>query len=458
MSQSSFRWRSALLLAAVLLMVLWWMGTRSNAPEARRPGDTLWGQRLRKDRARRVPTPVVKETQTGTLAPEAPPDLPSLELHVPVTLSDDPVANWSFGVDTQVSIGPHEYWPTLEEAPWPDLDSARSLQVLAAALRDDVFSTEEPLRNFLADAEAEGLLDHDPEQDVEDPWRALLAMQAEHAQAWLTAEPGGIVYAPSNRIAEAIVEDWPNDPAADYARLHLLQTANDDWSSPEHDPQGVVHRILDLIEYSQDILVLEVAMSELTRMGKVDMDPAAMTQIAAALPEVDPDIQEGIAILGMTWTVRQERWDEATHWSEVYGALIEPTCAHGETAPDPLCASQREALGAFEARRALEVGTPPSSWRGELSTAVQACVLDLVDRDVLRAPEAASNLTLKAEGEWQSGWVWRSWAPRAPSPPTRPSVAGDAHPLGACLDEQDWEIELAEPVRLSLFVHIQHGA
>ena len=54
-----------------------------------------------------------------------------------VALSDGPLADWSFQVDTQVRIGPHEYWPTLEEAPWPDLDSARSLQALAAALRSE---------------------------------------------------------------------------------------------------------------------------------------------------------------------------------------------------------------------------------------------------------------------------------------------------------------------------------
>ena len=456
MKERSSWWRVVLVVVMGLLLGLWWMQTRSAPPVARRPGDTLWGQRLRERRARRVPAPVSKQTRTVTVPDEAPSERPTLVLHVPVSLAEGSVADWRFPIDIGVSIGPHEYWPTLEEAPWPELDSARSLQVLAAALRDDAMLSEDPLQDFLEDAEAEGLLDEDPELDVEDPWRSLLAMQAAHAQAWLTAGDGGIEHAASNRIAEAIIADWPNDPAADYARLHLLQAANDDWST-EHDPETAVRRILDLIEYSDDILVLEVAMSELTRMRDVEMDPASMAQIAAALPEVDPDIQEGIAVLGMNWTVRQSRWDEATHWAEVYGALIEPTCPVGALPSDEQCSAQRQALGAFEARRGREAGTPPTSWQGELSAAVHACVLELVDRDLLETSADAAPLTIEADGEWQAGWVWQRWTPtNLPAHMPAPAAA-EAHPLGACLDEQDWEIDPAEPVQLHLFVHIRPG-
>lgn len=48
--------------------------------------------------------------------------------------------------------------------------------------------------------------------------------------------------------------------------------------------------MLDLIELSEDPLVLEVTRSELGQMGSVEMGPETLAQIAAAMPEVNADI------------------------------------------------------------------------------------------------------------------------------------------------------------------------
>jgi len=365
-------------------------------------------------------------------------------------VAEGPVADWSFSVDTGVSIGPQEYWPTLDEVPWPELDSAQSLQVLAAALRSETDVALDPLQDFIDDADADGLLDYDLEADIEDPWTALLAMQAEHALAWLSTEGGAIEHARSNQIAEAIVADWPNDPAADYARLHLLQVANDDWSA-EHDPEDAVGRVLDLIEYSEDLLVLDVAMSELSRMRSVEMGPETLAQIAAALPEVDLDIQESIAILGMNQTVRQGLWDEATHWSELYRALIEPTCSADAGSTDSLCSAQLQALGAFEARRARDAGVAPTSWRGELSTVVHVCVMERLADGELQRSGSAARATFEVDGTWQDDWIWGDWRPSDGSLEVEP---GDLQRLTDCLAVHEWEMTPAEPLRVQLFIHV----
>ncbi len=150
-----------------------------------------------------------------------------------MNLSEAPLEDWRFRVDTAVEVGPREYWPALDEAPWPDLDSVESIQILAAVMRSDPTSVLESLKDFVADADADGVLDYDLERASEGPWMALLA---EHARAYVDADSQGIEHVRSNQIAQAIVADGPNDPAADSARLHLLQVANDTGSA-EHDPK-----------------------------------------------------------------------------------------------------------------------------------------------------------------------------------------------------------------------------
>ncbi|HCH67020.1 MAG: hypothetical protein CL927_03645 [Deltaproteobacteria bacterium] len=453
MTRSPTPMRIALLLLVSLALVgLWWMHGRSRIDgSATRPSETRRGRFLH-------------DQQPGLalrrMLPSSPPSTvqqangPSVVHRVFVSRSEVPLTEWRFQIDTGVAFGPQEYWPAFDEAPWPDLDSAHSIQVLAEALRNNHDQTDNPLLDFITDAEADGLFEYDAEADVEDPWTALLAMQAAHARAWLSATGTGIEHAQSNEIAEAIVADWPNDPAAEYARLHLLQVAND-TGSKEHDPSRAVERVLDLIEYTEDPLVLEVAMSELGRIQSVPMSPDTLQRIAEALPEVDPDIQESIAILGMNQTVRQGLWQQASHWSSIYRDLVAVDCPPSAVAHNERCAYEMQALGAFEARRARETGALPTTWQGELSMVVKDCVLAGVAKDALAPPAPSVATVLESTGTWEDPWLWSNWTQRISALATHPAPLDHAQSLSDCLDSHDWQMEPDDALFVQLVVYLQ---
>ena len=86
-------------------------------------------------------------------------------------------------------------------------------------------------------------------------------MQAEHTktilQTGLWADDGTVDFSKSLDLAQSIIDTWPDDPAAEYARLHLLQLSNHPGST-QHNTDETMERIVDIIEHTQDALVLDV--------------------------------------------------------------------------------------------------------------------------------------------------------------------------------------------------------
>ena len=149
-----------------------------------------------------------------------------------------------------------------------------------------------PAREFVASAEADGLLD-DPELlATEDPWAGLVAMQAERVDALVAHEAAGgfgffglpwdepvLDLSESVAIADAIVEAWPDEAVADYARLQLLEAYSDPKSSV-YDPEVSLAMIRDMLS-SEDEVVSEAAAQRLAVL-ELDTTPVEEPEVVLA--------------------------------------------------------------------------------------------------------------------------------------------------------------------------------
>jgi len=341
----------------------------------------------------------------------------------------------------------------LDEAPWPDLASSHSIQDLAEALRNDRESGT--LAAFVDDAELDGLLEYNIDEEIQDPWEALVAMQAAHAKAWISSvEEGHDLAVDSLEIADAIIEDWPNNPAADYARLHIIQAITDQWEV-DYDSRDAVARFMEIIESTDDMLVLEVAMAEVSDMNVVDWDPALMAEIERLTPDLPPEIQESVAHMAISDAVTHQQWADADRWARRYQELTDLAC--GPDNPNPRtpasCNVNRRSLAAYEGYRSAELGLNPTDWRSELYAVVHECGLQHLDvQQDQPTTTLSSGSVMQANAEWADGWVWTRWTIRLNAVDTTDRPASADEEIVMCLADYSWEYEPEEPPRLLLVV------
>lgn len=161
--------RAALLLFALLLVVLAWLGRPQGPPDGPGPAETRAGAAL--------------------LAARADADGSEADLAL---------------------FWPAAFWPAEGEAPLPETELAR--RVVAA-----VHGADDP--ELVADATTAKLRMPTP---VRDPWRALLVLEIERRAALesLPYDPAVV-----GRLAERVVAKHTGHATAEYARLYLLHAA-----------------------------------------------------------------------------------------------------------------------------------------------------------------------------------------------------------------------------------------
>ena len=131
------------LLAVALALVLWLR--QDSKVNSIRPEKT---QRAIAARALPKPRPLAEEPPTAVIHADD-------EDITPVTLWFYPRADesWRYPGSTSYQIDPAHYWPMDDEAPWPDIDSADALQVLAEVLRTGEGSAGSAAERFLLQAQ-----------------------------------------------------------------------------------------------------------------------------------------------------------------------------------------------------------------------------------------------------------------------------------------------------------------
>ena len=309
-----------------------------------------------------------------------------------------PDGSWEYPDKPSVRMSPTDYWPTDDEAPWPDLNSSDALQELAEALRNPLGQLGEAASRFIEEAEHDGLLDRAETAEFDDPWAGLVAMQAEYVRTVLETglwpEAGSVDFGQGLDIAQSIVDEWPDDPAAEYARLHLLQVANHPEST-RYDTAETMRQIVDIIDTTQDALVLEVALAEFTAIHEGAFDDRTIDAVERVYRHAESTTQHGIIATMLTHHVQNNDWDQVDAWT---ARLLEHEDQTIETAANARANNARSIASDLAGYRAVRGTLTATTWREELSATVHMCHDDHpIDR------------AIGGEAEWNDGWEWNAW-------------------------------------------------
>ena len=292
-------------------------------------------------------------------------------------------------------LKPERFFPTLDEAPFPDSDSAELLQGL---LDGEVSEAD-----FLAAFEDEGWT-HD--ELVDDPWAGLVALEAERLRqqaevdgdwdAWWahwerTGEPvtmPTLDYDELLGLADELVDAWPDDPVADFAQLYALHALREKAATTT-DPDEALSEALDVLGWTGDRLVLEAAvgvMSEL-RVRLDNEDRGLLDEVYAELEH--PEARYRLARFAARDALAVGDWDDADLWTERQLAERD----HAEVRklePAHELVGRRGRLDAI-------TGAAPSDWRSALVSAAWTCWLDG------EVDEQAWRLLVRIDEDWAFG-------------------------------------------------------
>ena len=306
--------------------------------------------------------------------------------------------SWRYPRGADYQIGPQNYWPMEDEAPWPDIESADALQILAERLRTGEGPLAEAAGLLVLQAQEDGLLDDEAPIEFDDPWTGLIAMQAEYVetvlQTGLWPEDGTVDFSRNLGIADFIIETWPDDPSAEYARLHLLQISNHPGST-RHNTDDTVEWIVDIIENTQDSLVLDVAIGEFTTIENSTFDESTIKVIADVFEETEINTQRGIIRAMLNHHANTENWSQVEAWTH---RLTEHEKQVRWDEEDKTHMNTQSVLSDLAGYRAVRGDHKPEDWRTEVSAVVHLCHED-----------HPIDTSLGGEAEWEDGWQWNAW-------------------------------------------------
>ena len=281
-----------------------------------------------------------------------------------------------------------------------------------------------------ADAEREGLLGVDPDDLGDEPWAALVAMQATHVQAWIDqpednrfwAADGSVDHTDSAALARAIAARWPEHPASDHARMHLLDVLAAP-SSANRDDDAALQTLREVLGGTTDGVVIEAALGRLTALGAPLPDGLLDELMEGGLdPEsLSGDLVEALAVVGMEVGLRGDDPDDALAWAVRYEEALFQRCGAGG------CGKERAALAAATGRAAAMTQTRAPDWRAEIVGRVHQCHDE--------APVAGA---VTARGAWAGGWQWTDGRVRLRSPPALIARSGPVGLPTTCRSYSTW--------------------
>lgn len=407
--RSRRRWSAALLLGA-LLGAAWWLMPADRRPCAKlgpRPGQTDQARtRWLRPPPPQEPVVAAEEPVAETPEIEAVPEVSIVVFlpHVDVWLPLDPE------VLLEQDVHPEEFWPGLDEAPWPQLWSSEAMQDLATRAREDGYSKKllGPARAFVAAAEDDGLLDDPVGLALADPWAALVAMQAARVDALLAHEAAGgfgflampwdepaVDLGPSIAIAEAVEAAWPDEPVADYARLQLLEAFSDP-KTVSYDPEQSLSLVREMLD-SEDVVVSEAAAQ---RLAVLELDPNAVSDPEGVLRDLErslPGLSADGRFLVTSFAMKVAHdAPEAADRSLWAGRMAEAAeaCGDGDRCTEW---TTDDTTAALMSRMRADEGIAATSWIGAVRQSIHACDgAETVQHDVA------------LRGRYDGGWSWSS--------------------------------------------------
>ncbi len=281
---------------------------------------------------------------------------------------------------------------------------------------------------------------------MDDPWQALVALEAARRQdqrAWQTAaEVWGPTdtYIPEriwpeheldavNDVAMALRDAYADDAVAEYLGLYALH-AQSEGSAGD---RGVA-ATLEILDEAEDDLVVEAAAStlrgELLHTGET-LSREELDSIDAAYGSMgDAMSRMTVAFMGAEQAVANGDWDVAQRWQGRVQQAYADLCVLGTT---QMCGMYEFEVAATTGQIRALSRTQATTWTGAVTAAVWRCHLG--------EGAVEPGTTLEAEATFDGAWVF-DWD-------------GDLHPMHTCMDQQV-PTEPPPPARMTLSLTVNH--
>lgn len=311
------------------------------------------------------------------------------------------------------SIGPADYLPMEDEAPWPDIGSTQAIQELADSLRNGSNSTEQSVERFLDQAQVDGLFTASEPDEERTPWHHVLSMYAHFAEELLETPLFSSYeleqFTQTRETAQTIISLYPNEPVAEYARLLELEVLrNARLNAQEH--VYVEQTLLHILEHTQDNMVLEAAASVLSEESILERSAALQNWTKTHIDRLPTHAAEVMAVQQITAHTKTKSPEECSFWIQKYRDLLDERCLI-----ESQCAEEYQRLDTHEGALSAHGSIPPNTWRAALTGIMIQC-----------HAQKPLEVPLKTSLEWD-GNTWK------PSPPIHHCFTGHTPELNPML-------------------------
>lgn len=324
---------------------------------------------------------------------------------------------------TATPFMPSSFWPSSSEAPLPATASTVTLQrLLDAEQAGDTHAIDKLESAFLDAARVQGL---HPGISVDDPWAALMAVEASRRRAakrWMTemeswggARTGGPPMpakqlGPALELSQRIIDAWPDAAVRGYAEIYLMEVLAT-RRADVYDPKTAAELALAHLRTSTDPVLGAQAVRALTRLDTYELandDLDALRQGASVLD--DPNAKVSLATLAQDAAFRASDLETAMHWIVFEEKVLDGACQ------DPAsCAVFREDLLAARAQAVGLGAGAPTRWTVALQASVWRCY-------TRHGAEVGVDRPLRAVHGYgtfeDADWSWTRWIP-GPDPLTQ---------------------------------------
>ena len=309
--------------------------------------------------------------KTQQIQDQAPSVPAATSAHLALTIDVSAPTPSRYPISVGLSIGPQDYLPMEDEAPWPDLASVAAIQVLAEDMRTDSEQTSDSVNAFLSQAHADGLLFPNADINAQSPWRHLLSMYA-HFAAELTQTS---IFSPydlddfehSRQAAQEIIAHDPDSVVAEYARLLELEILRHaELNDDEYD--YVTDTLRDILQNTEDDLVRDAAVGILADEQLLARSPALQTWAETHIHTLSPRAAEVLAVQQINVHTQAKRPAETSYWMDAYRRILDERCQSSQQ-----CARDYAFLNTHEGRLAADWNLPTNTWQAALVARIIQC-------------------------------------------------------------------------------------